>query len=156
MSLYTLFKTDANLEKDGIFIEYGEASNGQPTRIKIARAGGQNTAFTKALERLTKPYRKAIQTNSLDDKTADRVYKEAFIDGVLLGWENVEGPDGELLEFNRENAIKLFTDLPDLFRDLREQAENVALFRAEVREVDLGNSGTSSSTGSSKGRSKEK
>lgn len=156
MSLYNLFKTDENLEKDGIWIEYGEASNGEPTRIKIARAGGQNTAFTKALDKATKPYRKAIQTGMLDDKTADRIYKDVFADKVVLDWMNVEGPDGKMMDFTKENVMKLFTDLPDLFADLREQAGNVSLFRAEVREADLGNSGKSLSTDSSKDQSKGK
>ncbi|MDX9698647.1 MAG: hypothetical protein RBT55_03655 [Rhodocyclaceae bacterium] len=150
MSLYKLFKTDQNLETDGIFIEYGNASNGAPVRIKIARAGGSNKGFSKALEKATRPYRKAIQSGLLDNATADRLYKDVFADTVVLGWENVEGPDGKALPFNRENVLKLFEDLPDLFADLREQASNVALFREEVLEADLGNSGRSSATGSSK------
>lgn len=150
MSLYKLFKTDENLETDGIWLEYGQNEKGEPIRIKIARAGGHNSAFSKALEKATRPYRKAIQTGMLDNKTADKLYKEVFADTVVLDWINVEGPDGKPMEFKRENVLKLFEDLPDLFADLREQANNVALFRDEVREADLGNSGKSSSTGSSK------
>jgi hypothetical protein len=150
MSLYKLFKTDENLETDGIWLEYGQNEKGEPIRIKIARAGGHNSAFLKALEKATRPYRKAIQTGMLDNKTADKLYKEVFADTVVLDWINVEGPDGQPMEFNRENVLKLFEDLPDLFADLREQANNVALFREEVREADLGNSGKSSSMGASK------
>ena len=150
MSLYKLFKTNENLETDGIWLEYGQTEKGEPVRIKIARAGGNNSAFSKALEKATRPYRKAIQTGMLDNKTADKLYKDVFADTVVLDWINVEGPDGKPMEFKRENVLKLFEDLPDLFADLREQANNVALFREEVREVDLGNSGKSSTTGSSK------
>lgn len=150
MSLYKLFKTDQNLETDGIFIEYGTDDDGKPIRIKIARAGGSNKAFSKQLEKATRPYRKAIQSGMLDNATADRLYKDVFADTVVLGWENVKGADGKDLPFNRENVLKLFEDLPDLFADLREQASSVALFREEVAEQDLGNSGKSSATGSSK------
>ena len=150
MSLYKLFKTNENLETDGIWLEYGQTADGKPIRIKIARAGGHNSAFSKALEKATRPYRKAIQTGMLDNKTADKLYKDVFADTVVLDWINVEGPDGKPMEFQRENVLKLFEDLPDLFADLREQANNVALFRDEVREADLGNSGKSSTTGSSK------
>lgn len=150
MSLYKLFKTDENLETDGIWLEYGQNEKGEPIRIKIARAGGHNSAFSKALEKATRPYRKAIQTGMLDNKTADKLYKDVFADTVVLDWINVEGPDGKPMEFKRENVLKLFKDLPDLFADLREQANHVALFRDEVRESDLGNSGKSSTTGSSK------
>lgn len=150
MSLYKLFKTNENLETDGVWLEYGQTEKGEPIRIKIARAGGHNSAFSKALEKATRPYRKAIQTGMLDNKTADKLYKEVFADTVVLDWINVEGPDGQPMEFKRENVLKLFEDLPDLFADLREQANNVALFREEVREADLGNFGKSSTTGSSK------
>lgn len=150
MSLYKLFKTNENLETDGIWLEYGQTADGKPIRIKIARAGGHNVAFSKALEKATRPYKKAIQTGMLDNKTADRLYKEVFAETVVLDWINVEGPDGQPMEFNKENVLKLFEDLPDLFVDLREQSANVALFRDEVRETDLGNSGKSSATASSK------
>lgn len=154
MNLYNQFKTDETLETDGIFIEYGETADGKPIRIRIARAGGKNKAFTKALEKATRPHRKAIQTGSLDSATADKLYREVFVDTVVLGWENVTDENGKPLEFNRENALKVFTDLPDLFQDLRDQAANSALFREEVLEEDLGNSGGSSSTDSSKDPSK--
>lgn len=156
MNLYKLFKTDEDLEKEGIWIEYGSDDEGAPVRIKVARAGGQNTAFSKALEKATRPHRKALQTGLLDDKTADRLFKNVFADHVVLGWENVTNSAGENLPFNRENVLKLFEDLPDLFTDLREQAANVALFREEIREEDLGNSGRSSRTDSSRAPSKEK
>lgn len=152
MSLYKLFKMDQDLETDGIFVEYGSTAEGKPIRLKIARAGGANKAFSKALEKATRPHRKAIQSGFLDNATADRIYRGVFVDTVLLGWENVEGPDGKPMTFNKENALQLFTDLPDLFADLREQASNVALYREEVAEADLGNSGRSSATGSSKDR----
>ncbi len=150
MSLYKLFKTNENLETEGVWIEYGANEKGEPVRIKIARAGGHNVEFAKALEKATRPYRRAIQTGTLDNKTADRLYKEVFADTVVLGWVNVDGPDGKPLEFTRENVLKLFEDLPDLFADLREQANNMALFRDETREADLGNFGTCSVTDSNR------
>ena len=162
MSLYKLFKTDENLEAAGVHIEYGTAvRDGKevPVRIKIARAGGANTSFQKALEKATKPYRKALQTGLIDPKLADKIYKEVFASTVVLGWENVAFPvmdeagkvvGEEYLPFNQENALRLFEDLPDLFQDLREQAQNVSIFRQDVLENDLGNSGRSSAMVSSK------
>jgi len=146
MNLYNAFKTNGDLEKEGVWLEYGDNQGGKPVRILIARAGGKNTAFAKALEKATRPYRKALQLGTLDNSVADRLHREVFAKTVVKGWENVEGPDGELMTFTEENVIKLFTDLPDLFADVREQANSVAIYREEVRESDLGNSGTSLST----------
>jgi len=55
---------------------------------------------------------------------------EAYAEAVILGWDGVAGPDGAPLPFTRENAVKLMLDLPDLFRDVQEQATKAALFRA--------------------------
>ena len=158
MSLYKTFKTNESYETEGIWLEYGylDDDESKPIRIKIARAGGQNKAFAKALEKATKPHRKALQAGMLDDRVADRLYKGVFAETVVLDWMNVTDPDGNLLEFTQENVLKVFNDLPDLFVDLREQASSAALFRDEIRQADLGNSGRSSSTDSSKGQSNKK
>jgi hypothetical protein len=150
MNLYSQFKTNANLEIDGIWIEYGINDKGKPIRIKIARAGGNNKAFTKAMERVTRPYRRAIQSGTLSNEVAEKLYREAFAETVVLGWENVEGPNGVALMFTKDNAVQLFNDLPDLFVDLRDQASQAALFREEVMEADLGNFGQSLNTASTK------
>ena len=156
MSLYTLFKTNESFETDGVWIEYGQNEAGDPIRIKIARAGGQNVTFNKALEKASRPYKKAIQMGTLDNKSADNIYKEVFAETVVLDWMNIEDAKGKPIEFKKENVLKLFGDLPDLFADLREQATDISIFREEVMEEDLGNSGTSSSTGSNKPPSNKK
>lgn len=152
MSLSKLFKTDSNLERAGIFVDYGpnEELPGKPAmRFKIARAGGANQAHNKAVERLIKPHKRAVQTGNLSNDLAKSIDRTAWLETCLLGWENIS-LDGEVLEFNKENAERLFTALPDLYADLREQSNNMSLFREEVLEADLGNSGRSLSTASSK------
>lgn len=141
MSLYNQFKTDKSLETEGVWIDYGNNSQGEPIRFLVARAGGRNTAFNKALQKATKPYRRAIQNDAMDEDVADRVYREVFVETVLKGWEGVEDEDGVAMPFSRGNAVKLFTDLPDLYADLRQQAMSMAIFKDEELEGDLGNSG---------------
>ena len=140
-NLYKQYRTDPNLETSGIFLNYGPNSKGDPMRIRIARAGGANKGFSKALERITRPHRRAIQTGTLSNDLSDSLMKGAFAETVILGWENIEGPEGEILDFNKENVIRVLDDLPDLYADLREQANNVALFRETILDDDLGNSG---------------
>lgn len=134
MSTYRQFRTSDNLETNGIWIDYGTAG-----RFRIARAGGANKRFTKKLQRLAKPFRKAIQAESMDDELADRLMMQAFCECVLIGWEGVTGPDGNPLPYSAEAAAKLFEDLPDLYLDLRQQAQNGALFREALLEADAGN-----------------
>lgn len=136
MSLYSQFKTDTDVETQGLWLEYGETDDGKPIRIRIARAGGANKAYTRLMEAKVKPYRRMIQNETIETAVVEKILKEVFAKTVVLGWENVQGPDGKDMPFNEENCIKLFEDLPDLFRDVQEQSQRQALFRAEVRKAD--------------------
>lgn len=139
MSLYSQFKTDPSVEKDGILVQYGNNSKGLLIQIRIARAGGNNVGFAKAYEQKTKPYRRQIQNDTMDPKVAERIILEVYAETVVLGWEGVEDEEGNDLPFNKENCIKLFTDLPDLFRDLQAVSQSIAAFRSEIREADAKN-----------------
>lgn len=139
MSLYTQFKTDDSLEKTGILVEYGMTADGKPICIRIARAGGANKAYEKRMEAEVKPYRRMIQNETIEKALIDRILMKVFAETVVLGWENVQDTDGNDITFSAENCIKLFNDLPDLFKDIQEQAQRAALFRADIREADAGN-----------------
>lgn len=129
MGLYDQFKTDLSLEKEGIVINYGQNSKGENIDIKIARAGGHNTKFAKTAEQVLKPYRRQIANETADRDAMELAMRTIYARSVVIGWAGVEDENGKPLEFTEANCIKLFTDLPDLFSDLREQAEKQALFR---------------------------
>ena len=120
-------------------LEYGTASNGGVIGIKIARAGGSNAAYQRVLERKLKPYRRQLQTDTMDNKVAERILIEVFAETVVVGWENVEDAKGKQLEYNVENVIKVLTDLPDLFADIQKAASDAALFRKDALEADAKN-----------------
>jgi hypothetical protein len=145
-SLYSQFKADENREKTGVVLEYGfldkEDGTPDPTKpisIRIARAGGSNTAYTKRMEHKLKPYRRQIQTETMDTPLAEKLVREVYAETVVLGWENVTDPDGKPIPFTVENCVNLFIALPDLFKDVQEQSQRSALFRAEILERDAGN-----------------
>ena len=139
MSLYKQFGTDKNLEKDGIDLEYGTSDDGQPIIIRIARAGGANQTFSKIAEHKLKPYRRQIQNETADKDVIDRAMREVYADAVILGWTNVRDRDENVLEFTKENVLRVLEDLPDLWADIQKMSGNVALFREEIRETDAGN-----------------
>lgn len=132
MSLFKQFKTDASLETKGVIIQYGYTEDNKPIQIKICRAGGANTAYSRVLESKVKPYRRQIQNDTMDRDTMIAIMREVFADTVVIGWENVQDQDGNDLAFNRTNVIKLFEELPELFEDIQAQANNVAIFREEI------------------------
>lgn len=140
MSLYDTFATDKALERDGIVLAYGANSKNEPIEIRIARAGGANTRFAKVLERKLEPHRRALQAGRLDPKKAEELMIEAYAEAVVLGWTGVEDRDGNAMEFSKDNVVKLFTDLPELFKDIQNQSQQISLFRDVVKEDDAGNS----------------
>lgn len=131
---YGHFKTDSDKEQVGIVVDFGEAG-----KFTIARAGGSNTAYEKALAKATKPYRRIIQAETIDPAMTEKLVAQVFVDTVLKGWEGVTDQDGKVFPFNRVNALKLFTDLPDLFLDIRKAALDASLFKSVVLEEDSKN-----------------
>lgn len=139
MNLYNQFKTDPQLEKEGVWVQYGTTEDDKPIRFRVTRAGQNNVRYMKLMEQRLKPFRRQIQTETMDQKLARKLNLEIFVDAVLVDWENVRDESDQDLPFSRENAIKLFTDLPDIYEDLQEQATKAALFRQQTVEVDSGN-----------------
>lgn len=140
-SPYKLFKTDPDNERKGTVINYGDEA-----WFRIARAGGSNKPYLDAMGARLKPFRRQIQTETMDDKVADRIVLEVFVDTILLGWGSKEHGDGRIgdeegnpLEFGRDNALKVLTDLPELFQALRAESERLANFNAASKEDDAKN-----------------
>lgn len=133
-SIYSMFGTDHEMEKRGMIVDFGSAG-----KILIARAGGANSAFAKVFEAKTRPHRRSIDLGIMDDKLANELLMAAFAETVVLGWEGIKNKKGKLIPFNKKNAIELFTDLPDLFIAVREEAVKMANFKTLEIEDDSGN-----------------
>ena len=139
--LYAQFETSSDLETTGIKVEYGlNNSQGKPIAFCIARAGGSNKAYQKALEKAIRPHKVLFDNGNMPDDLAEKLMLDVFCSTVLIGWENVEDREGKPLAYNQANAVKLMTDLPELYGDLRQQASKVALFRTAILEDDVKNS----------------
>ena len=114
--LYETFKTNEELEaQKGVVLDFTHF------RVTILRAGGANKKYAKALDRKTKPLRRVIQNEQLDNDTANNLLRQLYAETVVVNWETnvdgewvqgIEGPDGELLDFTRENVLMTFGNLP--------------------------------------------
>ena len=143
-SPFALFETDKELERTGLRLDYGKFY------FTVARAGGSNDRFREVLRQKMEPHRRAMATETMDDKLADKLAIEAFAEAVVLGWgrvdaDGVEHPgemtwrDGSIRQFSTGAVIELFTMLEDLARDVMGQAQRVALFRRSIAEIDAKN-----------------
>jgi hypothetical protein len=139
-SLFKQFKTDLKKEQEGIPVTYAANEDGSIPTFHVRRRGPTNPQWTKALERESAPYRRLLELGTLDPKIGDRIMLRVFCSSVLTGWENVQGQKNESrLAYTLENAIQLFTELPELYLDLSEQAGKLAGFRIETQESDAKN-----------------
>lgn len=149
MGLSNQFKTDDTLETKGVVLDYGT------TRIRIARAGGANKRFGLALAKATKPHKRSIQAGIMDQQLSDFLLRDVYSRTVVIGWEtkgedgefkrgidpvDIGEPAGDLLSVSPENVLRVFNHLPDLFNDVQLQAQEHAIFRAELDEASAGNS----------------
>ena len=142
--MYGTFASDPEAEVNGIALDYTDF------RITIARAGGANKKYAKALHRKSQPYQRLIALDQMDNDKAVDILMQVYAECVVKDWETkndedvwvtgIENPEGdELLPVNPANILKTFRALPDLFADVREQAEKGALFRTAIREQAEGN-----------------
>jgi len=140
--LRRIYETDKNVEREGVVVEYSPG-----VEIKLARAGGANKKFSKVLTRLSRPHRRAIQTNTIDEKILTDMFITAYAQAIVLSWKGFtkdlithEDADAETeLDFNQENVEAVFHEQPNLFQDVQATADNIAIFRAEILEQDSGN-----------------
>lgn len=138
--LYESYETDPQLEVDGVHLEIGLSKTKKVVTIRVRRAGGANQQFAKVFEQKSKPYRRLMEIpGALDPAVQERVMREVYAESVVVGWENVEDRNGSELPYNKANVLQLFTDLPDLFRRIVKETQDMDLFRREVVAAEAGN-----------------
>lgn len=142
MGLRKTHENNETTETEGVWVEVDiNDHNEQPIEVKLAYMGKSNKRYTKRLEVITKPHMAAIQNDVMPEKLSDRLWREVFTDTILLGWKNLpkseltgNAEDTELLEYNRENALALFTELPNVLSHWEEIAKMRSTFREKVME----------------------
>lgn len=148
--MYKAFDTKASLEKEGVWVEYGEF------RVKVGYAGGANKKYVGYAEKKFKPLRRAIATDALDDKRSRDVMIDIYARTIVFGWQvlvnkdadpdkdeswkdGIGMPDGSIGEVTPENIIIVFKKFRPLFQDIMTQADSIANYRAEILEEESGN-----------------
>lgn len=145
MSMYSNFGTNEDLEKGGVELDYGTF------RVRIARAGGANKKFAKAMELKSRPHRRALEAGTMNEDVAMEILYEAYAETIIIGWSvpskdkedvwvsAIEGSDGENITFNSENLVATFKALPELFLAIKDSAEQAATFRSDDLEQEAKN-----------------
>lgn len=143
MSLRSTFKTDKTKETEGVDVEVSiNDHNGEPIVINISRMGTSNKKYTKRLEAIMQPHQAALNNDSMPNELAGKLIRKVFAETVLNGWSNLPKSeltgvetDTEFLDFNIENALALFEELPELYTDWSDRAKKASSFRDAVRDA---------------------
>lgn len=132
MSIHRL-KTSASLEESGVeMVLLG-------TRIVVARAGGKNKVYVRALEKVARENKHALSL--ISDVESAQLFHELYADTVIQAWQTmidgewIDGIDdgkGGVIPATRENMIATFVDLPDLFTAIKDTAENAQYYRVQA------------------------
>ncbi len=149
MSMYDNHQTSAQLERKGVWVDYGGF------RVCIAKAGGANRKYLQMVERETKPVRRAMQAGTLSEERAKPIMIKVFSETIVTGWQvfiedekhedggdwkdGIEQPDGSLGKFTKEGVGKALTDLPAVFNMIKSDAMSDDIYLATVREEEAGN-----------------
>lgn len=161
MGLYESLKTSPKLETEGVWLDLGH------TKIRVARAGGKNTKFIAAAEKIAREHKRTLE--HMNEEQGRKLFSKIFAEIIVKDWlsldnengtlmedgvpieENegpyegdrftrgIERPGGKIVEFSVENVLKTFDDLPDLLRIVKETAEDASLFRESLIKDIVGN-----------------
>jgi len=130
-NLYKEYGTSKSLEEAGIIVEPIDG-----IKFYCKRAGGSNKAYSEFLTRKLRPYlAKYNAGKKVPLDIINEINIEAFVDYCLIKWENVTDRSGVPLELTKENAVNLFTELPELYSVLIEDCQNVDNFKDEVKDI---------------------
>ena len=144
-SLYETYGTDKQLEtSQGVWLDFG------PAKFHVKRAGGGNKKYQTLLRQLTQPVRRLIANETIDPEKLDLIFMQAYARAVVLDWQNVTDRQGNPLEYNETNFIRVMTDLKDLWVALQAECDRMANFRQTQNAEDgeaLGNSSSGTSNG---------
>lgn len=132
---YAAFATDPKVEQEGVWLEYPSYD----FAIRVRRAGETNRTFAQRMDAKLKPYKRALDTGTMDPTVLLRVSREVWAETIVVEWKGVVDEKGKEMPLTRDNVIKLFTDLPDLFNDVIMQSKDAGLFRKYLAEAEAGN-----------------
>lgn len=125
-NLDKFFKANTELENEGVDFDIDDKIS-----FKIRRFGSNNPRIKAALASYYKPYAKQVEMGTLPPEKSLEINIKLFIDCCLVSWTGIE-ENGSAVEFNRENALKLFKRLPDLFEALWKHANDFGNYKEEL------------------------
>lgn len=128
MNIYDLYKTDREKEIKGVPVKFGEAT--------VYIATSNTTGNPRLAQRQAEYVELAAQRKGVSSSKEEIKEKmlEMYAECVVTNWENVKDEDGNELPYNKENALRVFKDLPHFFDAIVSFASDFTNYREKVIE----------------------
>lgn len=137
MGLYEKMRTSPRLESEGIWLQIDD------TRIKLARAGGKNTKFIAAAEKIAREHKRALDL--MGEEQGRKIFSKLFAEIIVLDWltkmedgdldedgnvaaestpkserwkRGISGPGGQLVEFVLPKTAQTVENIIRTFDDI--------------------------------------
>lgn len=127
-NLNDIFKNDFDKENDGVEYPFEDTD----IVMTIARAGGTNIGYKKALGDFLKPHVNA--TNNEFNLTARQDFElmsAVYARSIIKDWKNVK-VDGKVIKFSEKNCLMVLRKFPELFYQITGIAADTKLFTADA------------------------
>jgi hypothetical protein len=127
-NLHSLFSSNKDYEKDGVEFVISNTCS-----MVVRRFGGANVERVKSANaKYYKPYARIIQNGAMPEDQQRSLMIRAFVDACIVSWKGVCDDEGKEIPFTIDNAVKLFTELDELFESIFEYANDVKTYKEDV------------------------
>jgi len=137
MELKKTFATDKEAELSGKWFPLGEGGE-----VKVARAN--TTRYREIFRKHIEPYRTAVDMGTMSEEEGEKILVEVLAEAVLLDWKGFTD-NGEEVPYSKEKAQEYMLEYPDFRTMIQSFADNMASFRAQMMEQEMGNLSSESS-----------
>jgi hypothetical protein len=124
----TKFDIDESKEQGGVWVDISSDS-----RLLVAALNNQKQL--DYLDRITKPYKRAIKNKTIDKELSDKLYCKSLAKHVLLDWEGMR-EHGKEVPYSKEKALEWLLEYPKFRQMVLEIAQDESLYLKEEQEED--------------------
>ena len=130
-TMETLFATNEDKSKNGVWETYGTNPDGTEFRCLIAEAGNPRH------EKAQRKFAKALERTRRNDKKRQEVLAKIIAISILLDWEFFLDENGNQIKATTKNKIEALVKYKKFFAEVLDFATDETNYRDDDEEIDL-------------------
>lgn len=114
-----VFGVNEDLAANGVWVNFGKK-----LRVKLGYQGEMNKRFLAAAEKFSRPYKRDLKNDTLDNDAGKEILHNILAHGVVLDWENNVDDAGATVPFSVDACLAEM-----------KHPKHGAIFTKEVNEI---------------------